>query len=93
MDYASRINGIVSLLRAKQIDAAYGQTQVLIQKVAGFIGSLNAVEEEDKDALKDISNILEEIFYAMNVNDVIYLCDLLKYELAVNINKLKVEMS
>lgn len=90
MNYSERVDGIVGLLREKNIEDGYREIRLLLQDTVDWVKTLNLSvnREAGSDIINNINRILNEIISAMRINDSIYLVDLLKYELAGQIKQL-----
>lgn len=77
------ITDIVGLLRKGEIEAAYKHIEALLTDIVLLIEQEGKGEiiQENNNVVSQMKNIISEIKTAMHHNDIIYLVDLLNYEL------------
>lgn len=75
------INDIVETIRRGEIDKGYKKIQLLINRISMLLGDERSKCNQDNLLLQKLDELIGEINSAMVNYDVIYLIDLLKYEL------------
>ena len=75
------INYIVETIRRGEIDKAYKKIQLLINRISVLLEDERSKCNQDDLLLQKLEELIGEINSAMVNYDVIYLIDLLKYEL------------
>jgi len=87
MEYEKESDEILNLLRRKDLQPAYKETYELLEDVISSLGKIKQDNSREyTQALNNVEVLVGEIINATKTNDVVYLYDLLKYELKPQLN-------
>lgn len=93
MVFSEKVDEIVGFLRQKDINTGYAKIRALMQEIADHANKLftDKLRDHEVKTLNNVSRIFAEIASSMQVNDTVYIIDLLKYELKSEIIKLHLD--
>lgn len=81
MDYVKEVEIIIPILRDRRVNVGYERVNILIEEVVNWLNNCQIKNNKQKGILNNINRTLKEVLYAVQINDIVYLIDLIRYEL------------